>query len=286
MEILLGKNSGFCSGVRRSIEKANNLLKESEKEIYCLGELIHNDEFLQEMYKKGLKKIDNILEASKESTVIIRAHGVGPEVYEHNEVNIIDATCPFVKRIHEKVVNYTEEGYYIIITGDNKHPEVVGIKGYCQYNSCIVKNKEELPKLDNNNKICIISQTTFSEEEFKKIVVEAKSRYKNNTLKIDNTICSTTRNRQKEACDIASKVQFMIIIGYENSSNTRKLYEISKTKCDNTIQIQNIENIPQEVFAYKKIGIMAGASVPQEKIEEVINFLKSNKNSKVVEVVN
>lgn len=269
MEVIIGKNAGFCTGVQRSIDMAEKLLEENKK-VYSLGELIHNDVFLSTLYEKGLEKIDNINEAEKGSTVIIRAHGVVPEVYDVKNINLIDGTCPFVKKTHKIVEEYKNRDHYIVIVGEKNHSEVIGIKGYAGENSIIVSETNEI--ISFNIPICLVSQTTFSEIKYNEI--EQRVRKLNKTVKAFNTICNTTSNRQKEVEDISKEVDMMIIIGDKKSSNTKKLYDISKVNCENTIQIYNKEEIPKDVQKYNKIGIMAGASVPCCKIKEIEEHIK------------
>jgi 4-hydroxy-3-methylbut-2-enyl diphosphate reductase len=268
MQIICGKNSGFCFGVQNSVNKTKEALKNYNK-VYCLGELIHNNEFLQTLYNDGLKLIDNINEAESGSTVVIRAHGVVPETYNRNDINIIDATCPRVKKIHELVNKYSNEGYTILITGDSNHPETIGISGYCNGKYYIVDNEESIPEIEG--RVCLVSQTTFSYNKFNDISKMIVEKYED--ALVLNTICEVTQNRQREVKEIACSVDAIIIVGSKNSSNTMKLYDIAKNECKNVIQVFSEKELP-DLSMYERVGIMAGASVPQSTVDEIIKQLK------------
>ena len=282
MEIILGKTAGFCGGVINAVTKTENEL-ENGKKIYCLGELTHNAVVMSNLDKKGLCVVEDVDEVPEEETMIIRAHGVPPEIYEKakkRKIRVVDLTCPKVLKIHKRVEEYIQNGYFLFLTGKKNHPETVGICGYGKeklevieslddIEEAIKKMKEKKPK-----KIAIISQTTFSMEKFEQIVNILKKEFTN--LEINNTICSATKIRQEETEDISKQVDAMIIIGGKNSSNTKKLHEIASKNCKNVFLIEtkeelNIENIKK----FKKIGIMAGASTPTISIEETIDCINA-----------
>lgn len=283
MEIIVGKTSGFCNGVRNAVEKANYVLEESNEPVYCLGELVHNEVVTKELENKGIIFIENI-EETKGKT-IIRAHGISKEIYEKaykNEINLIDLTCPYVLNIHKIVEEYRNKGYYIILVGEKKHPEIIGTYSFCGENSIVISNENEVQSAieifekTNINKLLIIVQTTYSIKGFDKIVKSIKSKIKNNVeLKVKNTICSATENRQKELEQMSKEVDCMIIVGGKKSSNTNKLYEISCKNCKRTIFVESAEQIDTNIIDKNfKIGIMAGASTPQKSVENIINKLK------------
>lgn len=286
MEIIIGKNAGFCYGVKRAVDGAKEELENSTNTIYCLGEIVHNKEVIKDLENKGIEFIENI-EKSK-GTTIIRAHGVEKDIYEKAkelEINLKDYTCPKVIKIHQIAEEFAKKGFYIMLTGSKKHPENIGTKSYCGDNYYIVENEEELKyaiedfKKSKIKKLLLISQTTFSVERFSIIQEDLiQLTPEKIELVIKNTICAETKIRQKEVEELAKKVNKMIIIGGKNSSNTKKLFEISKKYCNESICIENYKEIDISKFNQNdKIGIMAGASTPQESIEEVKQFLISNK---------
>lgn len=284
MEIILGKTAGFCYGVKTAVTNAEEKLKEY-KNVSCLGELVHNGEVIKKLEKLGLSVVENI-EDSK-SKVIIRAHGISKDIYKKAEalnIEVFDFTCPFVLKIHNIAEEYSKKGYYIFLIGGKKHPETIGTISFCGKNSCIIEKEEEIKeaikKLEESKikKLLIIVQTTFSLEKFSSFVEKIKNEISDDIkLEIKNTICSATKIRQEETANISKEVECMIIIGGKNSSNTKKLYDISKENCENTliIETKNELNI-DEIKKLKKIGIMAGASTPNDSIEDVIELIKSN----------
>ncbi|MBO6232780.1 MAG: 4-hydroxy-3-methylbut-2-enyl diphosphate reductase [Clostridia bacterium] len=283
MEIIIGKNAGFCYGVKRAVEGAEENINENKK-IYCLGEIVHNKDVVKSLEEKGITFIDEIDQA--DGTVIIRAHGIPKEVYEQaqkNKIDIKDFTCPKVLKIHEIAQEYANQGYYIFLTGSAKHPENIGTISYCGENYSIIEtpdNVDEIIKIFEKSgikKLLLISQTTYSVEKFKNIKEQIENKLsKDINLVIKNTICATTKIRQEETVKIAKDVDLMIIIGGKNSSNTKKLYEISKEYCENSILIENENDFNENILKnINKIGVMAGASTPYTTIENVIKKIKT-----------
>ena len=282
MELLIGKTAGFCFGVERAVEGAISELKK-ENELYCLGEIVHNKEVIKDLDKQGLRFIEKLDEGRNK--VIIRAHGIEKELYEKAKdlnIQLIDLTCPKVLKIHKIAEEYAEKGFYIFLIGKKNHPETIGTVSYCGENVYIIENSGDIDKAfedlheKNIDKILVICQTTFSMVEYEKIVKDISYKKENNIeLEIKNTICSATKLRQEETIELASKVDAMIIIGGKNSSNTNKLYEISK-KITETFIVENKEEVNfEQMKKYEKIGIMAGASTPKKSIEEIIEILQS-----------
>lgn len=283
MEIIIGKTAGFCFGVSNAVNKAEEELK-SKKNVFCLGELVHNKQVTKELEDKGLIVINDIEEAQK--NVIIRAHGEPNKTYEKAKelkINILDFTCPKVLKIHKIAEEYATKGFYIILVGQKEHPEIIGTISYCGENSIIIDKEEEVEKAlnefynTNQKKILVISQTTFSLEKFDNIIslISEKISNKNIEIEIKRTICDATKIRQQETEEIANKVDIMIIIGGKHSSNTNKLYDISKKHCQNSILIETKEELDVDyIKKYKKIGIMAGASTSKKSIESVVEILK------------
>ena len=280
MDLVIGKTAGFCFGVERAVEGAISELKK-DKAIYCLGEIVHNKEVINALEKQGLNFIETLDEGKNK--VIIRAHGVKKEIYERAKdkgIELLDLTCPKVLKIHKIAEEYANKGYYIFLIGKKEHPETIGTVSYCGENVYTIESYEGADEALNNfiqkkmNKVLVICQTTFSLAEYQKIVNFITSKLDNDIeIEIKNTICSATKLRQEETLEIASKVDAMIIIGGKNSSNTNKLYEISK-KLTQTFIVENKEEISfEQIKKYNKIGIMTGASTPKKSIEEIVEFL-------------
>ena len=284
MEIILGKTAGFCYGVKEAVNGAIKQAKDNKK-IYCLGEIVHNKQVLENLRKKGIEFVEDLKQIKDNSKVIIRAHGVPKQVYEianKRGIDIEDYTCPNVLKIHEIVSKYANKGYYIFLCGSKEHPENIGTLSYCGENVFVIENENDTIKAIGKfqkseiNKCLLISQTTFSLEKFyiiREIIENELS--KNIEVVVKNTICNTTQERQEEVKSIAKKVEYMIIIGGKNSSNTKKLFEIVKSNCENSVWIENKKELKvEDIKKYNKIGIMAGASTPSNSIDEVVKCLQ------------
>ena len=283
MEVRLAKTAGFCFGVRRAVDTVYEQVNSCEGEkIYTYGPIIHNDEVVKDLKSKGVGVLNTLeeLEALNEGIVIIRSHGVAKKVYdilEKRGVKCVDATCPFVKKIHRIVEKESAEGKYIIIIGDEKHPEVQGIMGWANGKVSVIKTEEEAKDYfaPENAEICIVAQTTFNYNKFKYLVeIISKKSY---NISVLNTICSATKERQTEAESIAKEVDAMIVIGDKHSSNTQKLFEICSNACNNTYYIQTLEDLDvSQLKSVQTVGITAGASTPKNIIEEVQNNVRVN----------
>ena len=282
MEIRLAKSAGFCFGVKRAVEQ---VYKEAEngKDIYTYGPIIHNEEVVKDLEEKGVSVIDeNSLAEVEKGTVIIRSHGVEKAVCDRITsmgLLCVDATCPFVKRIHKVVEKESAAGKQIVIIGNAVHPEVQGIMGWCLTPAIVVETEEEAEKfvLSEDKDICIVSQTTFNYIKFHKIV--EKLLEKGYNVNVVNTICNATEERQTEAREIAREADVMIVIGGKHSSNTRKLYEICAKECEHTYFIQTLADLKLEELPKKSVGLVgitAGASTPNNIIEEVQNYVRIN----------
>lgn len=287
MEVILAKSAGFCFGVKKAVDKVYEQIGKGGK-IYTFGPIIHNEEVVKDLEARGVQVLDSI-EALKEITkgaVVIRSHGVAKEVYDiikEQGLECVDATCPFVKRIHNIVEKESAAGKRIVIIGNAGHPEVEGIRGWSVTETVVMESEEEAKAfvLDEKNSIykteelCIVSQTTFNYNKFKDLVEIFSEKGYN--VSVVNTICNATEERQTEAREIASRAQSMIVIGGTHSSNTRKLYEICKKECENTYFIQTLDDlrlVPPK--AASPVGITAGASTPNNIIEEVQNYVRIN----------
>ena len=283
MEVRLAESAGFCFGVKKAMEKVYEQIENSGgKKIYTYGPIIHNEEVVKELAAKGVDVIESLeeLDTKEKGILIIRSHGVAKAVQEKmTEAGfvVVDATCPFVKRIHRIVEKERAEGKTIVIVGNPGHPEVEGIRGWCDEEAFIVETVEEAAgfKENTDKKLCIVSQTTFNYNKFKDIVeIFEKSGYDINVV---NTICNATQERQTEAREIAAQADAMIVIGGTHSSNSKKLYEICKGECENTHFIQTLDDSHLELpKSVRLVGITAGASTPNNIIEEVQNYVRLN----------
>ncbi len=276
MKVEVAKSAGFCFGVKRAVDTVNENLKLGKKPLYTYGPIIHNEVVVNDLKERGVEPIDenNSLDEYEAGTVIIRSHGVTRSVtdeLESKKFEIVDATCPFVKKIHKTVEEKSKDGYYIVIIGNPTHPEVLGIVGWIDGDDyTVISSEEEARDFDvkTAKKICLVSQTTFNHNKFQEFV-EIISEKGYDIIAV-NTICNATFERQKEAKELASKVDLMLVIGGRNSSNTQKLYEICCKECDRTYFIQTVEDLDVSVLqSIDYVGITAGASTPNNIIEEV-----------------
>lgn len=281
MKIEVSRYNGFCAGVKVAVNKAFKTLEE-EKKLYSYGEIIHNKDVIDKLKNKGLTVLDEVPE-NPDAKLLIRAHGVGKDVYDKirdSNVEVIDATCVKVKKIHKIVEEFKNNDYNIIIAGDKNHPEVIGIIGWCNNEAEVIDSVEGFKNLnlDAAKKYLVVSQTTFNSKIFDEITDYIE---KNNMTNVaaENTICDATRKRQDACLELASRCDVMLIIGSKTSSNTKKLYELSKKVCENTFLIENYKEIPYNYIDKKTIvGVSAGASAPDWIIEEVIKMLENLNN--------
>ncbi len=282
MNIIIGKNSGFCTGVKISVSKAEDELSKSDTQVFCLGELIHNKQVIKNLESKGLKTINSIHEAKDK--VIIRAHGASQEVYEiakEKNIELIDLTCPKVLRIHKQVQSFSKDNYFIFLFGVNNHPETIGTFSFCGENSFLLESLTDIDNAINAfhdsglNDLLIISQTTFSLnlfEEMCSVILSDLGNYYN--IYIEKSICNATATRQLETKELSKSVDLMIIIGGKNSSNTKKLYDTALENCSNAIHIETKSDLDLDfVKSFENIGIMAGASTPEYIVNDVFDAL-------------
>ena len=280
MKVTLAKSAGFCFGVKRAVEM---VYKEAEtgKKVYTLGPIIHNEQVVQDLEQKGVRVIDTPEELSKaeDATVIIRSHGISADVYhqlEDKKVRIVDATCPFVSKIHRIVEKKYQEGSCIVIVGNANHPEVEGINGWCNGAATVIGSVSEAENYSQEpaRKLCVVAQTTFNYKKFKDIVdIFSKKSY---DIDVMNTICNATEERQTEAAAIAGDSDAMVVIGGKHSSNTQKLYEICKNVCPDTHFIQTLDDLDLKQFqSFRSVGITAGASTPNTIIKEVQSYVRN-----------
>ena len=276
MEVRLAKTAGFCFGVKRAVDTVYKEAEKNHETIYTFGPIIHNEQVVEDLEKNGVfvvNTVDELKNLKTGTTVIIRSHGVGKYIYDLMEelgLHVVDATCPFVKKIHRIVERESNAGKGIIIIGNDKHPEVEGIKGWVAGEATVIETTQEAEafEAEKDARLCIVSQTTFNYNKFNNLVeIISKKGYDIQSI---NTICNATEERQTEAKTIAGEVDSMIVIGGSHSSNTQKLFEICKKECDNTFYIQTLEDLDVEKLKDSKcVGITAGASTPNNIIEEV-----------------
>ena len=285
MSITVAKSAGFCFGVNRAINIVNSLLDKNVK-VSTLGPIIHNMEVVNELESRGCKAVSSIDEVENGATLVIRSHGVPKYVIDklvENGVKYEDATCPFVKKIHNIVANPDNKDGIVLIAGNSVHPEVEGIIGHCSTECYTFKNSEEIDEIysnilkTNNKQVFVVAQTTFDTKEWKKCVKKIKKLCTN--AKIFDTICNATSVRQTEADLLAAQSDFMVVIGDRHSSNTGKLFDICKRQCDNTVLIETADELnANQVSIAEKIGVTAGASTPARIIKEVLDTMSEIKS--------
>lgn len=277
MEVRLAKSAGFCFGVKRAVDQVYEQTGTGKK-IYTYGPIIHNEEVVKDLEQKGVTVLEeDKLDSLKEGTVIIRSHGVERAVCDkitNQGLECVDATCPFVKRIHLVVEKESKAGKQIVIVGSKSHAEVIGIMGWSVTPVVVIESEldAEQISLPFEQEICLVSQTTYNYNKFDKIVEILTN--KGYRLHVVNTICNATQERQTEARELAGEADVMIVIGGLQSSNSRKLYEICAKECEHTYFIQTLADLQLEVpSAAKLIGITAGASTPDHIIDEVYQYI-------------
>ena len=275
MKVNVAKTAGFCFGVKRAVDLVYAECEESHQ-VYTYGPIIHNEEVVKDLESKGVRVIntqDELMQLET-GTVIIRSHGVPKRIYDildSKNIKIVDATCPFVRKIHKIVSESSEQNMDIVIIGNAEHPEVEGLKGWCKSKVYIVDSVESVKDLTiNNDKICVVSQTTFNHRLYDEIIDVIKTMYKD--AYIVNTICNATQERQEEAIALAKQSDVMIVIGGKHSSNTQKLFKICENECSNTFYIQKSSDLELEkIGSDAVVGITAGASTPNNIIKEVFD---------------
>ncbi len=275
MEIIVAKTAGFCFGVKRAVDMAFE--HENKPGTYTYGPIIHNEVVIKSLEEKGITAIE-AMDEENINKLIIRSHGVSPKVYHQGEekgIEIVDATCPYVKKIHRYVEKYYKNGYGIIIAGNKDHPEIQGINGWANEACFIVKDREALKEISFNKsgqKYLLVAQTTYK----KQVVDEILAALKEEGIDVEyiNTICNATKERQEEVVEIAKQVDVMLVLGSTKSSNSLKLYELSQKHCVNSYFIGEASELKRELFENcNKVGVTAGASTPNSVIQDVIAFI-------------
>lgn len=277
MKIIRADYAGFCFGVKRALDMAEQTANASTDTIYSYGEIIHNPQAVQRLQEKGVHVIDDLSQAAESGKLIIRSHGVPEQVIrqaKEKKLDIVDATCPFVRKIQKIVQDRYRQGYQVLIIGDKNHPEVIGINGWCEEQAEIILSEEELNHLKVNNKsYVVVVQTTMPLSLVD--TLERQIRAMIQDVEIHKTICTATKERQDAATDLAKHVEAMIVIGGKKSSNTKKLAEITKKYCTTYLIETQEELCAEEMRKYQTIGITAGASTPDFVIEEVAKYLEN-----------
>lgn len=269
MEIIVGKYTGFCSGVRRAISGTQEVL-EHRKKIFCLGEIIHNPSVVASLKRRGMVFVNDISEVPEGATFIIRSHGLQSDIInsaEESRLNIHDFTCPKVKNIHRLAVELTEKGYVIIIIGNPRHPEVKAILSLTRGNARVVEKPEDLNALPPEHQYAVVVQTTFNPLSFSDIVGEVVLRARKTV--VYNTLCEETVKRQREALTLAEEVDFIVVVGGKNSSNTKTLCALVGNRVP-VIHVEGANELKKNMFnGMQKVGIISGASTPEEEVLKV-----------------
>ena len=284
MNVELAKTAGFCFGVKRAVDTVYQQIEQYRGEkIFTYGPIIHNEEVIKDLRSHGVEVLNDEeeLKTADADVVVIRSHGVAKYIYdilEERGITCVDATCPFVKKIHKIVAEKSAEGSYIVIVGNGEHPEVQGIRGWAGEQVTVVQTQEDAERFelpDKDQKVCIVAQTTFNYNKFQDLVEKISKTYYD--ILVLNTICNATKERQTEARQIAARVDAMVVIGDKRSSNTQKLFEICKEECLNTYYIQTLDDLDiNQLRSVESVGITAGASTPNKIIEEVQNNVRIN----------
>ena len=277
MGIQIGKHAGFCFGVRRAVCKAFDCAQKQLPYV-TLGPLIHNPQEVERLQNAGIRSVNSLEEVKPGQTVIIRSHGVTPQVYAQCEqmgIPVIDATCPHVAHIHQLVSRYSENGDAVIIVGAEDHPEVIGLAGWAKGPVFILHDGKAAEAAELPHKALVVAQTTIRGDRFEEVL--AVLRQKIGELTIRKTICAATSQRQEEAESLSREADVMIVVGGRNSSNTQKLFETCALRCARSILVETPDDVPQAVAGKEdRIAITAGASTPQWLLEQVRERVEEN----------
>ena len=270
MELTIGKHAGFCFGVRRAVQTAFDAAK-AQVPCVTLGPLIHNPQEVERLTRAGIRAVTSLDEVAPGQTVIIRSHGVTPDVYAQCEargIRYIDATCPHVAHIHQLVKAYSEHGDAVLIVGEAEHPEVIGIAGWASGPVLILPNAQAARAADLPRRAMVVAQTTIRRERFEEVLAVLRERVGELTVRM--TICAATSQRQQEAGELSRQADVMVVVGGRNSSNTQKLYETCRARCPRTLLVETPEDLPEGAFSgTDRVAITAGASTPQWLLDQV-----------------
>ena len=275
MEVIVADNAGFCFGVKRAIKMANDTLDRSPGGVKALGPLIHNPQVVDAFQRRGLEVVSDLEEVEEESTVIIRSHGVGPEVKEgalKKGLNVVDTTCPFVTKAQQYAAKLVEENYKIVMIGDKHHPEVIGVVAHSGDKAIVINTVAEAEALKFIPRMGVVFQTTHSIGHVQEIVGALLKRGKE--VRVFNTLCGATTSMQKTAVELAPEVEAMVVVGGRQSANTAQLAEVCRRVNPRVHQVESADEIRAEWFlGLRRIGVSAGASTPDEVIAEVVERL-------------
>ena len=288
MEIELAPHSGFCFGVKRAVKCALQVAREQKKSVYCLGPLIHNPQVVNKLKQEGVRTINDLSQIER-GTVIIRSHGVHPDLVKEARqkgLKVVDATCPFVRKAQQIARSLKNEGYGVVVVGEKEHPEVKAIIGHADDDALVIEVPEGVNLLQPHRRIIgVLSQTTQSKENFKKIIANLIGKI--DEMKVFNTICESVRKRQEATFNLAGRVELMLVIGGYNSGNTRRLAQICKETGTETHHVEIADEIDLSWLKGKtRIGVSAGASTPDWIIEGVMERLRTLSKSFSREKIN
>ena len=282
--IRIAEKAGFCFGVSRAVKITQEGI-DSGKKIATLGPIIHNSAVVESFNQQGARIIDSPSDASSDETVVIRSHGIKKseqEILERNGISFIDATCPFVKKIHNIVAEAYANEYDIVIIGDRNHPEVIGINGWCKDRATVIDSEEQARnlKFQAEKTVYVVAQTTFERELWKKITKIIKNTCQ--SAIVFDTICSATNERQKYAAELAKVSDVFVVVGGKHSSNTKKLYDIAAPLSRHTFLVEEAGELPKDIMSLgNSFGITAGASTPEHIIKEVLETMVEEKNTNI-----
>ncbi|MCX7910572.1 MAG: 4-hydroxy-3-methylbut-2-enyl diphosphate reductase [Endomicrobia bacterium] len=280
-EIIISKFCGFCSGVKRCISLVEEELK-SKKEVYSIGEIIHNPYEIKRLEDMGMKVISDVKELgeiNKKITLVIRTHGIEKQLYENlknnSNIEILDGTCPMVKRTQQVVGDYSKKGFNVVIYGDKQHPEIKALVSYISdgVRYIVINSKEEIKEITFDENMILVAQTTKPQKEYLEIINILKSKYKK--IKIFDTICKETVLREKDIEKIAKKVDVVLVIGGKNSANTNKLVYTARLYNNNVFLIENENDLLKINLSFNKVGVISGSSTPMWLVEKIVNHINA-----------
>jgi (E)-4-hydroxy-3-methyl-but-2-enyl pyrophosphate reductase len=272
MQVIVAGHAGFCFGVQRSVEMAEKAVGDRE-ELVCVGPLIHNRQVVAELAARGLRVVSSMSEVASGTAAMIRAHGTGPAAYgdaEKRGITLIDATCPFVQRAQRAAAGLADEGYQVLVVGERDHPEAQGIVEHTGGRATVVEDPAEIDDLEVGRRVGVVAQTTQSSAKFAQVVAAVVTRARD--IKVANTICDATSQRQQAALDVARQVDLMLVIGGRHSANTTRLAEICAASGTHTEHIETPDEIrPEWLAGVERVGVTGGASTPVSAIEETVS---------------
>src|SRR5437867_3135184 len=273
MEVIIADNAGFCFGVKRAIKMADDTLGSAQGSVKSLGSLIHNPQVVNSFRRRGLEVVDQIDSVGQDDTVIIRSHGVGPEVKQsalERGLKVVDTTCPFVTKAQQYAGRLIADGYKVVMIGDKNHPEVIGVVAHTNHQAIVIDTVAEAEKLKFIPRMGVVFQTTHSIGHVQEVVGALLKRGKE--VRVFNTLCGATTSMQKTAIELSSEVEAMVIVGGRQSANTAQLAEVCRRVNPRVLQIESADEIREDWFqGLSRVGVSAGASTPDEVIADVVD---------------